>query len=216
MKKYKTIHKIATTEIVEKKSKFIGNVCPVDSEKMAIDFISQIRKKHYNATHNCFAYVVQEKMEIARFSDDGEPNGTAGKPILDVLFGEEIKNAVIVVTRYFGGTLLGTGGLVRAYGKTAKQSVLEAGIVQMDTYNMIQIVSDYNLSGKVQYEISINGHIIIDTKYTENVQYDIYVHTDLADKFIKHIVNITNNKVKIQKKDVYFLKIVDGQVCAKE
>ncbi|MBS5793635.1 MAG: YigZ family protein [Clostridiales bacterium] len=211
-KSFRTINERAEAEIVEKKSRFIANVSPISSEEEATNFIAEIKKQHYNARHNCFAYVIGGDIPIVRFSDDGEPNGTAGKPILDVLLGEKIENAIIVVTRYFGGTLLGTGGLVRAYGKSAKEGILAGKIVQMDVYTKVFISVDYSLIGKIQYEVSNNGHIIIDTEYTDLVKFSLYVKSELVDEFIKNIVNITNNVANINKENEYFLKLINGQV----
>lgn len=211
-KSFKTINERAEAEIVEKKSRFIANVSPISSEEEATNFIAEIKKQHYNARHNCFAYVIGGDIPIVKFSDDKEPNGTAGKPILDVLLGEKIENAIIVVTRYFGGTLLGTGGLVRAYGKSAKEGILAGKIVQMDVYTKVFISVDYSLIGKIQYEVSNNGHIIIDTEYTDLVKFSLYVKSELVDEFIKNIVNITNNVANINKENEYFLKLINGQV----
>lgn len=211
-KSFKTINERAEAEIVEKKSRFIANVSPISSEEEATNFIAEIKKQHYNARHNCFAYVIGGDIPIVKFSDDKEPNGTAGKPILDVLLGEKIENAIIVVTRYFGGTLLGTGGLVRAYGKSAKEGILAGKIVQMDVYTKVFISVDYSLIGKIQYEVSNNGHIIIDTEYTDLVKFSLYVKNELVDEFIKNIVNITNNVANINKENEYFLKLINGQV----
>lgn len=211
-KSFKTINERAEAEIVEKKSRFIANVSPISSEEEATNFIAEIKKQHYNARHNCFAYVIGGDIPIVRFSDDKEPNGTAGKPILDVLLGEKIENAIVVVTRYFGGTLLGTGGLVRAYGKSAKEGILAGKIVQMDVYTKVFISVDYSLIGKIQYEVSNNGHIIIDTEYTDLVKFSLYVKSELVDEFIKNIVNITNNVANINKENEYFLKLINGQV----
>lgn len=211
-KSFKTINERAEAEIVEKKSRFIANVSPISSEEEATNFIAEIKKQHYNARHNCFAYVIGGDIPIVKFSDDKEPNGTAGKPILDVLLGEKIENAIVVVTRYFGGTLLGTGGLVRAYGKSAKEGILAGKIVQMDVYTKVFISVDYSLIGKIQYEVSNNGHIIIDTEYTDLVKFSLYVKSELVDEFIKNIVNITNNVANINKENEYFLKLINGQV----
>ena len=211
-KSFRTINERAEAEIVEKKSRFIANVSPISSEEEATNFIAEIKKQHYNARHNCFAYVIGGDIPIVKFSDDKEPNGTAGKPILDVLLGEKIENAIIVVTRYFGGTLLGTGGLVRAYGKSAKEGILAGKIVQMDVYTKVFISVDYSLIGKIQYEVSNNGHIIIDTEYTDLVKFSLYVKSELVDEFIKNIVNITNNVANINKENEYFLKLINGRV----
>ena len=129
MKEYKTIIEDGTGEYVEKKSRFIGYVRHVENEEEADAFILEIKKKHYDARHNCSAYIVGEEKEILRFSDDGEPGGTAGKPILEVITGNELHNVCIVVTRYFGGTLLGTGGLVRSYTEAAKECISDTEIV---------------------------------------------------------------------------------------
>ena len=128
------------------------------------------------------------------------------------MLGEKIENAIVVVTRYFGGTLLGTGGLVRAYGKSAKEGILAGKIVQMDVYTKVFISVDYSLIGKIQYEVSNNGHIIIDTEYTDLVKFSLYVKSELVDEFIKNIVNITNNVANINKENEYFLKLINGQV----
>lgn len=211
-KSFKTVNQQATFELVEKKSRFIAYVSPITTEQEAIDFINKIKKQHYDARHNCFAYVIESDIPILRFSDDGEPSGTAGKPILDVLVGEELKNVVVVVTRYFGGTLLGTGGLVRAYGKACKEGVLCAKIVSMENYTIISITVDYSLVGKIQYEVSANEHILLDTQYTDLVTFNIYVKSNCADDFIKNIINLTNNNVKITKGDEVFLKTINGEV----
>ena len=127
LSKFHTVYEGGEAEIIEKKSRFIATVLPVTCEEEALEFIESMKKKYWNATHNCYAYVIGERFETQRCSDDGEPQGTAGKPMLDVLLGEEIHNTAVVVTRYFGGTLLGTGGLVRAYSGAVKAG-LEASI----------------------------------------------------------------------------------------
>ena len=129
LEEYRTVLGHGESEIVEKKSRFLAEVSHIDTEEEALEFIEKIRKKHYNATHHCYAYVLGERFELQRFSDDGEPGGTAGKPMLDVLTGEGIHDTVVVVTRYFGGTLLGTGGLVRAYSGAAKEGLLASTII---------------------------------------------------------------------------------------
>lgn len=128
-KEYRTVYEGGEGEVVEKKSRFIASVRPVSTEEEALAFIETIRKKHWNASHNCFAYVIGERSELARYSDDGEPGGTAGKPMLDVLKGEALCNTAVVVTRYFGGTLLGTGGLVRAYSQAVKEGLASSVII---------------------------------------------------------------------------------------
>jgi len=197
LKSFKTVNELAEAEIVEKKSRFIATVKPVSSEEEALEFIASLKKKYWNATHNVFAYQIGERNEIQRQSDDGEPSGTAGLPVLDVLRGNDIKNTVIVVTRYFGGTLLGTGGLVRAYGRCAKEGVLAAKIIKKILYKYVYITADYNSSGKIQYETLQNEHIIYDTEYTDKVKFTILCEEEKSEGFIKHITNISNGKALI-------------------
>lgn len=204
LKKYKTILNQAEAEIVEKKSRFIATVRPVKTEEEARLFIDEMKKKYWNATHNVSAYQIGDRNEIQRCSDDGEPQGTAGKPVLDVLVGEDIKNTAVVVTRYFGGTLLGTGGLVRAYGKSAKEGILSAGIAEMILYRKFSIVTDYPTSGKIQYEVLQDGHIIHDTIYTENVEFIVLTEIDCAESFYNKMIDISNGKAEITSiNDIY-------------
>ena len=197
MGKYKTILNEGMAEIVEKKSRFIANVCPVKTEEEARIFIEEIKKKYWNARHNVFAYQIGERNEIQRFSDDGEPQGTAGMPVLTVISGEDIKNCCIVVTRYFGGTLLGTGGLVRAYGKSAKEALLNAGIAEINTFIKYSIVTEYAMQGKIQYEIMQGEYIIKDTVFTDKVEFIVLVDEEKAEKFESCITDISSGKAKI-------------------
>ena len=146
----KTVYAGGEGEIVEKKSRFIATVRPVSSEEEAVAFINEMKKKYWDARHNCSAFVIGDRQEISRCSDDGEPAQTAGRPMLDVLLKEEIHNVCVVVTRYFGGTLLGTGGLVRAYGHSAKEGLLAAGIAELVLYRKYSVLAAYSDSGKVQ------------------------------------------------------------------
>lgn len=198
IEKFKTISGDGTAEIVEKKSRFIANVHTVETEEQAVAFIEQIKKKYWDARHNCYAYVLGLDNKIQRYSDDGEPGGTAGMPMLEVLLGEQVRNTIVVVTRYFGGTLLGTGGLVRAYSKSTKEGLLAAGIVERVLYTQIDITVDYSLSGKVQYEALQGEHKIQDTVYTENVCFKLLVAVSQTDGFIKNITNVTNGKAVIE------------------
>ena len=209
LEKFKTILNEGQAEMVEKKSRFIATVRPVQNEDEAKNFIEEIKKRYWDARHNVFAYQIGERNEIQRFSDDGEPQGTAGMPILDVLKGEDIKNTAIVVTRYFGGTLLGTGGLVRAYGRTAKEGILNAGIADISLYNEFSIITDYNLSGKIQYEIMQNEYILRDTIYSDKVEFVVFIEASKSETFKNNIINITNAAVEIHDKGTkygYWLK----------
>lgn len=194
LESYKTVKGVGQAEIVEKKSRFIAHVMPVKNEKEALENIEKIKKQYWDARHNVFAFQLGERNEIQRYSDDGEPSGTAGMPVLEVLRGEEVKDTLIVVTRYFGGTLLGTGGLVRAYGKAAKEGLLNAGVIERVLYTQISITVDYTLSGKVQYEILQEKYILQDTVYTHNVEFKVLCPVAMTEGFVKNIVNITNGQ----------------------
>ncbi len=207
LEKYITSEGHGQAEIVEKKSRFIANVKPIVSESDAVSYIESIKKEYWNARHNCYAYQLGENNQLQRYSDDGEPGGTAGMPILDVLRGRDIKNTIIVVTRYFGGTLLGTGGLVRAYSSAAKAGIEAAGLIECSLNTEVHITVDYTLSGKVQYEVLNKEHIIKDTLYTDKVEFIVQVNKALTDSFIEDIINITSGNAVIEKgKDVYLSK----------
>ncbi len=207
LEKYITVMGEGQAEIVEKRSRFIANVRPIVSENDAIDYIEKIKKKYWDARHNCYAYQLGEKNGIQRYSDDGEPGGTAGMPILDVLRGRDIKDTIVVVTRYFGGTLLGTGGLVRAYSSAARAGIEAAGLTQRVLHSLIDITVDYTLSGKVQYEIMSKGCIVKDTVYTDKVKFTIQAEKPFAQEFINNIVDVTGGKALIEKgNDVYLNK----------
>ena len=198
---YFTVAGTGEAEIVEKKSRFIAHVIPVTEEKEAIEHIEKIKKQYWDARHNCYAFVLGLDGRIQRYSDDGEPGGTAGMPMLEVLIGEKVKNVLVVVTRYFGGTLLGTGGLVRAYSKSTKEGLMAAGIVERILYRRINVTVSYDLSGKVQYEAMQGGHLAEDTVYAENVCFKLLVRVSYADKFIKDITNATNGRAEIETLD---------------
>jgi len=194
----------AHEEIVEKKSRFIAHVKPVKNEEEALLFISEMKAKFWDATHNVYAYVIGNN-NIQRYSDDGEPSGTAGVPVLEVIKKEGLQDIVVVVTRYFGGTLLGAGGLVRTYGKSAREGIHKAGIVTMKLCHRIIIQSDYTLLGKIQNEIANAGYIIGDINYEEDVTLNIFVPALQTDNFINHLIDITNNRVSIEKKEKKYI-----------
>jgi uncharacterized YigZ family protein len=194
---YNTILSPGTDEIVEKKSRFIGYAEPVESEEQAYAFIEKIKKQHYDARHNCFAFAIGKENTLYRFSDDGEPQGTAGKPILEVITGKEAVNICIVVTRYFGGTLLGTGGLVRAYTEAAKLCLEAAGLVTMVKMKCMDVRTNYNDSGKVQYILNSNNVSIADTEYTSDVLFHAMVPVDMAGYIEKQITEATSARAEI-------------------
>lgn len=212
IEQYKTILEKGESEIVEKKSRFLAAVAHIDTEEEALTFIEEIRKKHYNATHNCYAYVLGEHFELQRFSDDGEPGGTAGKPILDVLTGEEIHDTVIVVTRYFGGTLLGTGGLVRAYSGAAKEGLLASTIITRKYAAKLEIGTEYTGLGKIQYILGQNGIHILDTSYTEKVTIICLVPEGDRKRIEKALTEGTNGQAELKWKEECYFSVHEGNV----
>jgi uncharacterized YigZ family protein len=197
-----------TGEIVEKKSRFIATIKPVNSEEEATTFINEMKKKYWDAKHNCTAYVVNGTF---KFSDDGEPSGTAGKPMLDVLLGRNLTNVAVVVTRYFGGILLGTGGLVRAYQKATVEG-LDNSVIAEKKYGLsFNIKSDYNGFSKIQ-RIATNENInIMDVDYTENVDISFVCEEEIIEDFIKKIVEATAGKAEIsERKKVQFYSTNKG------
>lgn len=196
---YRTILGEAEHEIVIKKSRFIGHVKPVNSENEAQEFVEKIKKKYFNARHNVPVYVIGHKYELQRYSDDGEPSGTAGVPILEMLKKENITNVAIVITRYFGGVKLGTGGLVRAYTQSAKETLLKIGIVDVEEYTLLGIECDYNLHGKIQNHI-MNGYYIVEgTEFKENVIMSVYCKPYDIDDLSEAITEISNGSCLVNK-----------------
>lgn len=197
MKKFITIKENSYDEFVEKKSTFITHLVRVTSEEEAREFIQKMKKKHYDATHVCSCYVVGDNNEITRANDDGEPSGTAGAPMLDVLVKNEIKNVCATVIRYFGGTKLGTGGLVRAYGGGVINALKNATLVERKDALEIRLELDYNLNGKIEYEIEKTNFIVNNLEYTDKIIYTIYVMEEDYDSFQSWIANLTNGQFKI-------------------
>ncbi|MGB7605238.1 MAG: YigZ family protein [Lutisporaceae bacterium] len=195
------------TSFIEKKSKFISYISPVYTEQEAVNFISSIKKKHYNATHNCSAFILGDTANVQRSSDDGEPSGTAGIPMLEVLRKEELTNTVVVVTRYFGGILLGAGGLIRAYTQGVADAVKAAGIVRLQTYDIFKVTIDYSLLNKLQYEIEKKEYIIADTQYLDTVTLKILAETLLSETLQQELIQWTNGSVLIEHLGTEILKI---------
>ena len=188
----KVVYEGGQGEIVEKKSRFIANVRPVESEEDAVSFINEMKKKYWDARHNCSAFVIGANNEVTRCSDDGEPAQTAGRPMLDVLLKEGIHNAVVVVTRYFGGTLLGTGGLVRAYQKSTQEGLRNSVIIDKIPGRKLVIQTDYTLLGKIQYILASEQITIMDTEYGEAVCMHAMIPYDRKEKIEHAIVEGTN------------------------
>ena len=191
-------------EIVEKKSRFIGQIKPVTSEEEAYTFIEEIKKKHYDARHNCFAFSVGADMPLLRFSDDGEPQGTAGKPILEVINSSGIHNICIVVTRYFGGTLLGTGGLVRAYTDAAKAALANCETRLIELLVPTEIKTNYTDMGKIQYILGNHNVKILDTVYADDVLMNVNLRKIEAEGIIKEITDATSARAGIETFDEVF------------
>ncbi len=200
MKEYLALIEGGQDEIIEKKSRFIGYTAAVSSEEEAAAFIESIKKKHYDARHNCFAYSIGTgNQTLLRFSDDGEPQGTAGKPILEVIQGSGIRNICIVVTRYFGGTLLGTGGLVRAYTDAAKAGIA-ASIIRLKRQLVeCELDMEYTDLGKIQYLIGNTDAEITDTIYTDKVLLKVRVYAPVFERFGKEVTEATGARVLVKK-----------------
>ncbi len=209
---YKTVYRGGEGEITEKKSRFIANVVPVSSEEEAEEFIESMKKKYWDARHNCYAYIIGERGEIKRFSDDGEPGGTAGKPILEVLSGEGVTNAAIVVTRYFGGTLLGTGGLVRAYGAAAKEGLSASAVINKIPGMRLSITTDYTGLGKIQYLLGQRGITVLDTVYTDKVEMEALVSLKEGAAVKVEITEGTNGQAVLQEGEPCYLAKIDGKM----
>lgn len=209
MTSYDTVYTGGSDEIVEKKSRFIAQVFPVETEEEVARIIEETRKKYWDARHNCYAFVLGAGGEITRCSDDGEPSGTAGRPILEVLLGKGLKNVLVIVTRYFGGTLLGTGGLVRAYSQAAQAGLAASEIITKQAGCLMTIDTDYNGIGRLQYVAGQLELAVLDTLYTEKVQMKLLVPAELCDRVFKEVTEATAGGAKITKdeNEVYFALI---------
>ena len=208
----KRVHKDGSAQITEKKSRFIGDVYNIENEEDALYYINETKKKYWDARHHCYAYIIGNNNEIKRFSDDGEPSGTAGKPILDVLDKSGIANCLIIVTRYFGGTLLGTGGLIRAYSEAAKSGIEASGIMEVKKGIQAQIDADYNSFGKIQYMCMERNIIITDTEYGENVHINMIIEESEYAHFQKAVADAFAGRLEIVKNDNVIFGICDGMV----
>lgn len=208
---YKTVYRGGTAEIVEKKSRFIARSAHVESEEEALAFIEQIKKQYWDARHNCHAFSVGVTNETARCSDDGEPAQTAGKPMLDVLMGQQLKNTVVVVTRYFGGTLLGTGGLVRAYSAAVQEGLKESLIIEKFLCRRVRMSMDYTMLGKMQYLAAKLNLMILDTLYTEGVEMQLLVPDTQYAAFIKEVTEASNGKVVPESEGLCYGADVEGK-----
>lgn len=197
LEQYRTVRRQASAEIVIKKSRFIGHVKPVESEDEAIAFIEQIKKEHWSATHNCSAYVVGERDQFQKQSDDGEPSGTAGKPILEVIKQQGLKNTVVVVTRYFGGIMLGAGGLIRAYTEATVEGLAAAKPVTLALHREVLVEIDYTWHGKVDNELRGKGTMLGDTLFTDKVTIRCWPRDAETDAFVAWMTDLTQGQAAI-------------------
>lgn len=193
MQEYKTVEKEASDFFIEKKSKFIGYAKPVKTQEEAVDFISKIKSKHWDATHNVYAYVLREN-NIQRYSDDGEPSGTAGVPVLDVMLKESLVDVCVVATRYFGGTLLGAGGLVRAYSHTSKIALEAAGIITMAQCSIMSAEVDYSFYDRLNILLSDFSAVILNTSFSDKVCVEFSVKENIVDLLNAKLIDVSNGK----------------------
>ena len=198
----KILYEGGVGELEEKRSRFIATTLPISSQEEALEFIEKSKKHYWDARHNCYAYVLGDKHQIQRFSDDGEPGGTAGKPMLDVLLGEDIHNVVVVVTRYFGGTLLGTGGLVRAYSGATKEGLANSVILEKMQGRNLLLQTNYSDLGKVQYLLMINQIPILSDDYGADVCFEVLVPIDLEKHITELLIDGTNGRIEIIQSDI--------------
>ena len=212
LEKYKTVYEGGEGEMVEKKSRFIATVRPVSTEEEALAFIEEMKKKYWDARHNCYVYSVGKNREYTRCSDDGEPSGTAGRPMLDVILGEDSYNVAAVVTRYFGGVLLGTGGLVRAYSGSLQEGLKDSTVIEKIHGISMEIITDYTGIGKIQYIAGEKGLPILSSEYTDRVTLQLLIPADQVQAVEKAVTEGTSGRAKMKKeKDLYYA-VIDGEV----
>lgn len=203
---YYTVKENGIHEIIIQKSRFITYISRISSETEAQDFIAQIKKKHHDANHNCSAYVIGEQNQIQKANDDGEPSGTAGVPMLEVLKKKDLRDTVVVVTRYFGGIKLGGGGLIRAYGSSVSEALNAIGIVERIQHQLVEVHMDYTWLGKVENELRSSVHPIDQIHYLDQVQVDVLVKSADVPAFIEWMTDLTNAQVQFQEGSFRYLE----------
>ncbi len=209
---YRVVYEGGEGEIIEKKSRFIATVRAVENEEEAVAFINEMKKKYWDARHNCSAFVIGEHQELTRCSDDGEPAQTAGRPMLDVLLKEGVTNVAVVVTRYFGGVLLGTGGLVRAYQKAVQEGLAASHIIEKRKGFLLYINTDYNGIGKLQYLFGQKEISILESEYGVDVKMTVLVPFERKEEIEKAVIEHTNGTAGIEWGDETIYAMVDRQV----
>ena len=208
---YKSIHKEGRDEIIINKSKFIGSACPVETEEEALKFIDRIKKEFKDATHNVYAYILGDNSNIQRYSDAGEPSGTAGMPVLNVIKQENLINTAVVVTRYFGGVLLGAGGLVRAYTRGAKIALNSGIIVDKNLFYDVKFKIDYSLLGKMDNVLLKDNFIVVEKIYEEQVIFKLMSENENLEGITALVNEITSGKAEITVGQAEYLSIKDGK-----
>ena len=208
---YRTTFSYGEDEITINKSRFIGYSLPINTEEEALEFIELIKNRHRDATHNVYAYVVGENSNIQRFNDDGEPSGTAGIPVLEVIKKEDLRNIVIVVTRYFGGTKLGGGGLIRAYTKAAKIGLDAGNIIDMTIHTNLVMKVDYTLYGRVENYLMSNDYIVDELDFKQDVSINIAVANKDLESFKTDMTNLTNGEIEIIEDGTIHLPLKNGK-----
>ena len=203
---YKTMKTSGEHEIVISKSRFIGHVARAETEEAAIEFIQTIKKKHWNATHNCSCYLIGENDQIQKAQDDGEPSGTAGVPMLDVLKKKQLKDTVVVVTRYFGGIKLGAGGLVRAYSKATSEAIEAIGVVTRQLMRVMHVTVEYTWLGKIENELRSSIYDIKQINYLDTVEFEVYVDELEKNTFTEWVIELTNAQAKISEGELLYLE----------
>lgn len=206
-----TILENSTGEITVKKSRFIASLFPVETEDAANEIIEGIRKKYWDSSHNCYAYIIGTGNPIMRFSDDGEPARTAGKPMLDILLTQRLTNVLAVVTRYFGGTLLGTGGLIRAYQGAVLEVLKNSKIITKQPGFKMNVITDYNLAGKLQHFAATENIAVLSCAYTDVVNLTLLVPVSKADMVTKKITELTNGSATINITEQVYFTIMNGE-----
>lgn len=208
----KILYQGGTGELEEKKSRFIADTLPIASSEEALSFIEKTKKQYWDARHHCYAYVLGDRHEIQRFSDDGEPGGTAGKPMLDVILGENIHNMAVVVTRYFGGTLLGTGGLVRAYSGAVRAGLEASVILEKQQGRRLLLQTTYSDLGKIQYLLLGNSIPILSEDYGANVCFEALVPLDMEKNITEQLIDGTGGRIVIERKEVLGFAVYKKEV----
>ena len=212
LNRYLTVKSRGEHEIVIEKSRFICHIQRAVSEEEAQAFIQSIKKQHWNATHNCSAYLIGEHDLIQKANDDGEPSGTAGVPMLEVLKKRKLKDTVVVVTRYFGGIKLGAGGLIRAYGKSVSEAINHVGMVERCLMRTMHTTIDYTWLGKVENELRASSFQLKEIHYAEDVIFETYVEETQTEQFIEWMTELTNGKSVTKEGELIYLEKDKGPI----